>query len=212
MAKMNIKNLGEKPPKTQDHHPMLPNDIRMLIVGQSGCGKTNLVVNLAKYYIKWTELYIITNTPDQPIYDHLRKLHNDDDVIFLSPEDLGCDVFDNMSLLSLVIFDDFMLEKDQSFPRRVFSQGRHKKVNAIYISQKFTETDLVIRQNANVLVMFNSDSRSKEGVHSMYASADMELSDFKKIKLVDRDFLAILPMNCRGKKYIKNFSNYTHCA
>ena len=74
------------------------------------------------------------------------------------------------------------------------------------ISKKFTETNLVICQNANILVTFNIDKKSREGVHSMYASADMDVSDFKKLKLVDRDFLAILPMNRRSKKYIKNFS------
>ena len=187
------------------HHAMLPNDIRMLVVGQSGCGKTNLVINLAMKYIKWARLYVVTNTPGQRIYDILRAQEN---VYFLSPEDISQDLFDEMPPLSLVVFDDFMLEKDQTFPALIFSQGRHRKVNAIYISQKFTETTLVIRQNANILVMFNIDKKSREGVHSMYASADMDVSDFKKIKLVDREFLAILPMSCRSKRYIKNFKKY----
>ena len=202
---MNIESFGDKRVKKPLHHAMLPDDIRMLIVGQSGCGKTNLVVNLAMKYIKWSHLYVITNTPSQRIYDVLRSQK---DVTFLSPGDISQDIFEEMPPLTLVIFDDFMLEKDQTFPSLIFSQGRHKKVNAIYISQKFTETNLVIRQNANILVMFNIDKKSREGVHSMYASADMDVSDFKKIKLVDRDFLAILPMNCRSKKYIKNVGKY----
>ena len=202
---MNIQNFGEQRVKKPLHHAMLPDDIRMLIVGQSGCGKTNLVVNLAMKYIKWSHLYIIINTPSQRIYDVLRMQK---DVTFLSPGDISQDLFEEMPPLTLVIFDDFMLEKDQTFPSLIFSQGRPRKVNAIYISQKFTETNLVIRQNANILVMFNIDKKSREGVHSMYASADMDVSDFKKLKLVDRDFLAILPMNRRSKKYIKNFSKY----
>ena len=115
-----------------------------------------------------------------------------------------------MSPHTLVFFDDFMLEKDPTFPYLIFSEGRHKKVNAIYISQKFTKTNLVIRQNANILVMFNIDKKSREGVHSMYASADMDVSDFKKLKLVARDVFEILPMNCRSKKYIRSFSNYIY--
>ena len=95
-------------------------------------------------------LYVITNTPGQGIYDVLRE---EEDVTFLSPGDLSLDLFEEMPPLTLVIFDDFMLEKDQTFPSLIFSQGRHKKVNAIYISQKFTETNLVILQNANILVM-----------------------------------------------------------
>ena len=208
-----MENLGEKSNGPPFHHPMLPGDIRMLIVGQSGCGKTNLVVNLTLEYIKWTRLYIITNTPDQKLYDLLRgipKLKVKGYVHFITPDQLrdNHEIFDDMPPLSLVIFDDFMLEKDQSFPSMVFSQGRHKKINSVYIAQ-FTETNLVIRQNANVLVMFILDSKSKECVHSMYASADMEVSDFKKIKLVNRDFLALMPFtNSISKKYIKNFKTY----
>ena len=204
---MDIENFGEKRRGKPFHHHMLPDDISMLVVGQSGCGKTNLVVNLTKKYIKWSYQYVITNTPSQCIYDVLRE---EEDVTFLSPGDLSLDLFEEMPPLTLVIFDDFMLEKDQTFPSLIFSQGRHKKVNAIYISKKFTETNLVIRQNANILVTFNIDKKSREGVHSMYASADMDVSDFKKIKLVDREFLAIVPMNCRSKKYIKNFAKYIY--
>ena len=48
--KMEIENFGAKPSSEPRHHPMLPDDIRMLVVGQSGCGKTNLVVNLILIY------------------------------------------------------------------------------------------------------------------------------------------------------------------
>ena len=116
---MNIQNFREQRVKKPLHHAMLPDDIRMLIVGQSGCGKTNLVVNLAMKYIKWSHLYIITNTPSQRIYDVLRMQK---DVTFLSPGDISQDLFEEMPPLTLVIFDDFMLEKDQTFPSLIFSQ------------------------------------------------------------------------------------------
>lgn len=206
---MDIKNYGAKESKDPFHHQMLPDDIRMLVVGQSGCGKTNLVINLIIEYTKWTNLYVVTMTPDQQIYDVLRNYDQEVQcVTFVSPDELNQELFDDMPPLSLVVFDDFMLVKNQDFPALVFSQGRHRKINSIYISQKFTETDLVIRQNANVLVMFNIDKKSRECVHSMFVSADMELQDFKNIKLVNREFLAILPTRERNKRYIKNFKKY----
>ena len=103
---MDIENFGEKRRGKPFHHHMLPDDIRMLVVGQSGCGKTNLVVNLTMKYIKWSYLYVITNTPSQRIYDVLRE---EEDVTFLSPGDLSLDLFEEMLPLTLVIFDDFML-------------------------------------------------------------------------------------------------------
>ena len=83
---MDITNLGDPKPTAHLYHKMLPNDIRMLIVGQSGCGKTNLLINLVMKYIKWTHLYVITTTPPQKVYDALREL--EDEVQFLSPEEI----------------------------------------------------------------------------------------------------------------------------
>ena len=204
---MDITNFGDLQATGHFHHEMLPDDIRMLIVGQSGCGKTNLLVNLVLKYIKWTNLYVITTTPHQKVYDVLREL-DDDDVYFISPEEIDSQLFESMPPLSFVIFDDYMMIKDQTFPQEVFSKERHKKINSAYITQKFTETDLVIRQNANILVMFNIDKKSRECVHSMFVNADMELQDFKKISLVNREFLAIIPNQLRKRRYIKNFTKY----
>ena len=205
---MDIENFGQREATKPLHHPMLPDDIRMLVVGQSGCGKTNLVINLILKYIKWTELYVITMTPFQSIYDPLRDLNKKEKCVnFVSPSDLGQELFQSMEPLSLVIFDDYMMVKNQEFPSMVFSQGRHRKINSIYISQKFTETELVIRQNTNILVMFNVDKKSRECVHNMYVSADMDLRDFKNVKLVNRDFLVIQPTRDGPDRYIKNFKH-----
>ena len=92
---MDIEIFGEKRRGKPFHHHILPDDIRLLVVGQSGCGKTNLVINLAMKYIKWSKLYVVTNTPDQKIYDLLRELPKPENkkkgtltLTFLSPEDL----------------------------------------------------------------------------------------------------------------------------
>jgi len=211
---MEINNLGSRETDKCLHHEMLPNDLRMLIIGQSGCGKTNLAMNLIMKYISWSHAYIITMTPRQPIYNVLRDFNDREEqesrescVTFVSPDELEPDLFESMAPQSLVLFDDFMLVKNQEFPSLIFSQGRHRQINAIYISQKFTETELVIRQNANILVMFSVDSKSREYVYNTYASADMELKDFKAIKLLNRDFLSICLSHERDKKYTKNFSH-----
>ena len=205
---MEFVNYGERKATEPFHHPMLPDDIRMLVVGPSGCGKTNMVMNLILQYIKWTELYVITMDPFDSMYDVLRDLNEKEKcVTFVSPEDLGQELFQSMEPLSLVIFDDYMLVKNQEVPKIVFTRGRHRKINSIYISQKFTKTELVIRENANILVMFNVDEKSKECVHNMYVSADMDLKDFKNIKLVSRDFLVIQPTRSGKDRYIKNFKH-----
>ena len=193
-----IKDYGGKPEKSV-HNKLLPGIIRMLVVGSSGCGKTNLCINLAIDYTKWTKLYIITTSPNQPIYDAVHKLG--DNVEFCSPEDITDITIDYFKPRSLIIFDDYMCEKDQNLPKEVFSKGRHKRLNSIYITQKFTETELVVRNNANIIVAFTCDDRSKQDIHSAYLGGKISLADFKNIPLDKRDFLVIQP----GKDLMKNF-------
>jgi len=48
---------------------------------------------------------------------------------------------------NLVIFDDFVTEKDQSIIENYFIGGRHKGCSSIYLSQSFTGTPTKVRAN-----------------------------------------------------------------
>ena len=82
------------------------------------------MINLVMKYIKWTHLHVITTTPPQKVYDALREL--EDEVQFLSPEEIDRQLFESMPPLSFVIFDDYMTARDQTLPREIFFEGRHK--------------------------------------------------------------------------------------
>ena len=93
---MNLENFGEKRVKKPLHHTLLPDNIRMLIVGQFGYGKTNLVVNLTMKYITWSCLYVsISRRPKPRLIRGNATTHSG-------------------------IFDDFMLEEDQTFLSLIF--------------------------------------------------------------------------------------------
>ncbi|EFP09655.1 hypothetical protein CRE_21849 [Caenorhabditis remanei] len=61
----------------RNNNPLLPNSIRACIIGKSGCGKTNLLMNLLldKFqgddYLDYDNLYLFSTTLFQPCYQAL---------------------------------------------------------------------------------------------------------------------------------------------
>jgi hypothetical protein len=81
MAK--IFNLSIKNSNNHNNAIILPKSIRACIIGKSGCGKTNLIVNLLlnKFcdddYLDYNNLYIFSKSLHQPLYQILiRGLEN----------------------------------------------------------------------------------------------------------------------------------------
>ena len=59
----------------RQNNPLLPKDIRMLLVGKSNCGKTTVLFNLLlrSGWIDYTDLYVFGNSLHQPVYKILKK-------------------------------------------------------------------------------------------------------------------------------------------
>ena len=56
----------------RNNNELLPNSIRACIIGKSGCGKTNLLLNLLlQDYLDYNNLYIFSTTLYQPLYQIL---------------------------------------------------------------------------------------------------------------------------------------------
>jgi len=126
------------------HSILFPKSIFCVIAGSTGCGKTNLMLNLllkAKL-LNYDHVYVYSSTLYQPAYEYLRNfyvdlqrliLHNtsrsvqiaqffDADTEILNPSELSKDKN------HIMIFDDVML-KDQSVIKDYFCRGRHNNVN-----------------------------------------------------------------------------------
>lgn len=64
----------------RNNNKILPNSIRACIIGKSGCGKTNTLMNLLlenaldnKEYLDYNNLYIFSTTLEQPAYEVLKE-------------------------------------------------------------------------------------------------------------------------------------------
>ena len=151
------------------HHWLLPKQhIRALLIGPSGCGKTNLLLNIVLRWIKWERLFVIGPTLDQPIYDNLKDLSTavaeaeacracagetaeaEPLVEFLAMEDAPDP--EDLPPASSVVFDDCMLEINKS-AARLFSRGRHRGADVLYLTQTYTEVPKVLRDNVNMILL-----------------------------------------------------------
>ena len=73
---MEVKNLAwNENLRKRRNHPLLPNGIKGLIIGKSGCGKTTLLINLSLRpgWLDYNNINIFGKTLFQPEYHILEK-------------------------------------------------------------------------------------------------------------------------------------------
>lgn len=155
---------------------------RVLIIGPSGCGKTNLLYNLIiDYWIPYKNLYIFTKNIEQTVYKTIKQIFDDIPSInthFSNDEIISVD---DCEPNSLVIFDDFLKEK-QDMIIEYFIRSRSKNISVIYLTQSYTSVDIkTIRNNLNVLIVFNQSNYYIEKIWSDLISEDVPLEKFKEI-------------------------------
>jgi len=73
---MEVKNISWNENKTNErNHPLLPQSLRGLIVGKSGCGKATLLLNLLLQpnWLDYSKLSVFGKSLFQPEYRILKK-------------------------------------------------------------------------------------------------------------------------------------------
>ena len=128
--------------KFKQLYSFMPNDtFRMLICGNSGSGKTNLLFHmLIEPLFYYDKIYLYAKNPEQEKYQNLMKEMNE-----ASNEEAGYKIMEvsNDEILpvthlpyednqKIVIFDDYFCEKNQREIVDYFIQGRHKNCSVIY--------------------------------------------------------------------------------
>jgi len=80
---------------------------------------------------------------------------------------------------SVFVMDD-VIGEHQGVIREYFSRGRHNKVDIFYLAQSYSKVPKqLIRDNANLIVLFKQDERNLKYVYNEHCSGDMSFKEFK---------------------------------
>ena len=198
---MSIKNYSkyfDKKASTANHAPFFPPNIFAIIAGSTGCGKTNLLLNLLLEdgFLDYGSVHVYCSTLHQPAYQYLMKRYSEmeSDIrekckvntkiaeFFEGSDDSIIDAKElNPKITHIMIFDDVMLN-DQTKIKEYFCKGRHNNVNIFYLCQSLHKISKhCIRDNANVFILFHQDDKTLKYFHETHISGDMNFKEFKAL-------------------------------
>ena len=146
---------------TKTHNPNfnihgLKIPFRMLIIGGSGSGKTQTLMNIIhNMNDTFNEIYVITKNKQEPIYEYLEDKLGSKGVSVIegidNAPDLDKDI--NKKDQTLIVMDDLVLEANQRPLEEYFIRARKQNCSLIYISQSYYAVPKMIRKNLNYLII-----------------------------------------------------------
>ena len=184
---------------------------RMLIIGSSGSGKTNCLLNLI-YNMPDTfqDITVITKNADEPLYNLLKDKLGDAVNIYEGIENIpDLDTFDKTTQ-HLIVFDDLVNEKNQKKVSDFYIRARKLNCSLCYLSQSFYAIPKLIRLNANYIILKKIGSLKDINMILRGYQLGVDAQQLKKIyeyatdKLVN--FLLIDTEANEATKFRKNFN------
>jgi len=147
------KNKSFNPNKGKTHNIDIP--FRMCIIGGSGSGKTNCLMNLLKiaFNSTFSHIYLCIPNKDEPLYNQMIDKLGDSITVF---EDGTIPKLKDLpkNEEQLIIFDDLVGNKGAT-PEIIefFKMARKKNISCVYLSQSYFKIDKLIRQNTNYIII-----------------------------------------------------------
>jgi hypothetical protein len=195
---------------------------RILLVGCSGSGKTNALLNLLNHFTNtFQHIHLCTAQADEPLYKYLQDKMKPENLTIYdkiealpSVDNINPDYKDGDQVL--LIFDDMLSQQKQLNSNAILSyyiRGRKKNITIIFISQSFFQFPKVLRNQLNYLIItkVSSDKDLKlicsnytlgvslDKMVKLYEDATSTQTNFFKVDLTTADL---------SRKFSKNFVNY----
>ena len=173
---------------------------RILIIGGSGSGKTNALLNLIKEQDDIDKIYLYAKDLSESKYKFLIKKrkeagikHLEDSNAFIECSNTMDDVYENIddynsSRLSkkLIVFDDMIADimtnkKFQAIIKELFIRCRKLNISLAFVSQSYFSVPKGVRLNStHYLIKKTNDKRELRNIATNH-SVDIDYKDFMKI-------------------------------
>ena len=160
----------------------MPDDtFRMLICGGSGSGKTNLLYHmLTEPLVFYDQIHLYAKNLEQEKYQNMIKKFDKisqsvgyDELICSDNEIVPVENMES-GAQKIIIFDDFVCEKNQKPLIDYFIRGRHKNCSVIYLSQSFYGTPKDIRLNCSHFCIYEFPSCNERNLISRELGVNKE--------------------------------------
>ncbi len=140
--------------------------VRINVVGSSGSGKTQCVMNLIKFFNCFNRVYLFVGDDNEALYHYLidcvRKTCGKNNIFVSNTLDDVPEIHEfDPSYNNLVIIDDLINEKNNKDINalNLFTNGRKQNVSVIYVSQDYFKINKTLRKNCNVICLCRFDDQ-----------------------------------------------------
>ena len=198
-------NLGSITNENNKKHykkwPYIPDhSYRIIIIGGSGSGKTNALINLINEQNDIDKIYLYARDLSEPKYEYLIKKREDAGIkhlnnpnAFIENSNTMDDVYENINDYNpirkrkkIIFFDsmiaDIMTNKRfKGIIKELFIRCRELNISLVFITQSYFSVPKDVRLNTtHYFIMKINNKRELQNIATDY-SADIDYQDFKKI-------------------------------
>ena len=199
---INLDNtVNDKNEKHDEKWPDIPDHpYRILIIGSSGSGKINTLLNLINEQRDIDKIYLYAKDLSESKHEHLIRnsenagiKHLNDSKAFIDCSNTMDDVYENIDHYNpnrkrkvLIVFDDMIADimtnkMFQSVNKELFIRCRKTNISLVFITQSSFSTPKDVRLNStHYLIMKVNNKRELQNI-AINHSGDISYKDFIKI-------------------------------
>ena len=193
--------INENNEEHNEKWPYIPDyPYRILIIGGSGSGKTNTLLNLINEQKDIDKIYLYAKDLSEPKYEYLIKnrenagiKHLNDSKAFIECSNTMDDVYENIDDYNpsrkrkvIIIFDDMIGDimsnkKFQAIIKELFIRCRKLNISLVFIPQSYFSFPKDVRLNSTHYLIMKINNRTELQNIAINHSANIEYKDFMKI-------------------------------